>query len=125
MMSELDERIAETSAGLPMHNYRDLLQIAWRRKSLLALGIVVALVGGSFYYVQSIPIYKSEAQVLVVKKRADVVTGEVNRLSHFDDYVATHRILIQSPLIVQQAIQRANLRSLKCFAGEKDDLAEA
>ena len=45
--------------------------------------------------------------------------------SHFEDYVSTHRILIQSPLIVERAVQRADLRSLKSFGGRTEGLADA
>ena len=45
--------------------------------------------------------------------------------TQIDDYVTTHRILIQSPLIVERAIRQGNLGSLQTFAGETGDLTEA
>ena len=102
-----------------------LLQVVWRRKSLITLCLVIGLVAGCLFYVRSAPVYQSDARVLVVKKRPEVVTGENTALTNFDDYVTTHRILIQSPLIVERAIRMGNLRSLQTFADESGDLTDA
>jgi polysaccharide biosynthesis transport protein len=99
-----------------------LLTIAWQRKSLLALGIVVMLVLGALYYAQATPVYKSEAQVLVVKRHPDIVTGDATHSSHFEDYIATHRIIMQSPVVVQGAIKLGQLDTLKCLATRTEDL---
>ncbi|MCY2993762.1 MAG: polysaccharide biosynthesis tyrosine autokinase [Planctomycetota bacterium] len=128
MTHSLPRPESETFESQGLSNYVDLLdlvRIGWRRKSLIALGTVVGLVLGSLYYVRSIPLYSSEAQILVVKKRPDVVTGEAMRMSHFEDYVTTHRILIRSPLIVERAVKQANLQALKSFVNEEGDLTDA
>ena len=52
---------------------RNPLQIVWRRKSLVLLGLVVGLIGGVIFQSQRAPVYQTGAQVLVVKKRADVL----------------------------------------------------
>ena len=104
--------------------YFDLVRIAWGRKSLVALAVVCAVVLGALYYAQATPIYESSAEVLVVKKRPEVVTGNEIYASQFEDYVSTHTVLIKSPLIIERAIQAADFRSLKTFAEEKDDLIE-
>jgi succinoglycan biosynthesis transport protein ExoP len=115
----------EPSAASPAAVYLDYLKIIWQRKSLAGLGIVVALVGGALYYVQRQPIYESDAQVLVINKRPDAGMGGGVHLSHFEDYVSTHRVLVLSPLIVDRAIEEYKLGSLKTFEGEEDDLTEA
>lgn len=101
-----------------------LLQIAWRRKSLILLGLVVGVVVGGLYYAQATPIYQSAAQVLVVKKRPDAVTGVDTRQLAIEDYVSTHQVLVKSPLIIQQAIKKHDLGALQSFQGEKEDLTE-
>jgi len=103
----------------------DFFQIAWRRKSLIALCLMIGLIAGTLFYVRSAPIYQSDAQVLVVKKRPEVVTGQNRGASEFDDYITTHRILIQSPLIVERAIRLGNLHDLQTFADESGDLTQA
>lgn len=104
--------------------YLTYLRIAWRRRSLLALGTTVGLVLGALYYVQRTPLYESDAQVLVVNKRPDTGTGSGVHLSHFEDYVSTHRVLVRSPLIIERAIEKYRLGSLETFADVKEGLVE-
>lgn len=101
-----------------------LLRIAWRRKTLVALGVVVGLVLGVLYYAQATPVYQSTAQVLVVKKRPDMVAGADTRLSYFEDYVATHQVLIKSSSIVEQAVNKRGLQSLRSLAGSQAEPTE-
>jgi capsular exopolysaccharide synthesis family protein len=116
----LESATAEPAAIQAGHG---ILEIVWERKSYFALGVVVALVIGLLYYVQATPVYQSRAQVLVVKKHPDNVTGMDTRHLVIEDYVATHQMLIKSPVIIEQAIQKRNLGALESFAG-KDDLVE-
>src|SRR5687767_14856575 len=94
---------AEQGVGLELPNYLDLLRIVRHRKWLLILGAVSGIALGYLYYAQCVPLYQSEAQVLVVRKRPETLTGSTLSPSHFEDYVSTHRILIASPLIVERA----------------------
>lgn len=94
-------------------------RIIWRRRSLVVLGLVVALVLGSLYYVQKKPVYESSAEVLVVNKNSDAVTGDTSSQTHFEDYIATHTVLIRSPLVVEKAVQEGQLRALETFSGEQ------
>src|SRR5262249_30581075 len=100
----------------------NILGIAWRRKSLIALGIVIGLVLGALSYARRTPVYRSDAQVLVVKKRPDVLpgySGEAN-YSYDEDYLATHQVLIKSPLIAGKSIKKPGLAELKSLAGAAD-----
>ena len=117
-VTEVTER---SNAALLMG--RSLLEIAWNRKSLIALGVGVGLIVGLLYYAQTTPVYQSKAQILVVKKRPDTFTGIDTRNLSIEDFVATHKTLIESPTIIDGAIQRRNLASLECFAG-KEELTE-
>jgi capsular exopolysaccharide synthesis family protein len=101
-----------------------LLQVGWRHKSLVALGVVVGLTLGILYYSQRPPVYQSAAQVLVVKKRPDA-TGVVGQPIPVEDYVATHQVLIKSPLIIERAIQKRSLGSFRSLAQAGDDATEA
>lgn len=60
---ELDQVESTVSRGGPT-----LMQIAWQRKSLVILGIMLGLVLGLLYYVQKQPTYQSLSQMLIVKK---------------------------------------------------------
>ena len=98
------------------------LQVALRHKSLLALGGVVGLVLGALYYAQRTPVYQSSAQLIVIKKQGNPLpTGDADPRAYFyEDYLATHQVLIKSPIIVQRAVQKHNLRRLRAFQGQGD-----
>jgi capsular exopolysaccharide synthesis family protein len=100
-----------------------LLAIAWQRKALLVLGVVLGLGAGTLFYAQRTPVYESSAQILVVKKRPDAlpIAGlDASRLSVFDDYVPTHLAILKSPLIAGRAVKKRQLESLAAFAGHGD-----
>jgi polysaccharide biosynthesis transport protein len=121
-----DIEVAKSEIGdahaAPSINWLGMLEIAWRRKSLLALGMVAALIVGSLYYSQQTPLYESEASVLIVRKRPEAVTGNEGQMSEFEDYVATHRLLIQSPLVVERAAKADHLQTLETLSQEKGDV---
>ncbi|MCS6976312.1 MAG: polysaccharide biosynthesis tyrosine autokinase [Gemmatales bacterium] len=107
---------------------QQLLALAWRRKGLITFGLAVGFVIGIIYYAQCSPVYESQAQLLVVKKRPDAlpVSGLDTRystLSFTEDYLATHIVLMRSPLIVSRAVQRRNLANLPSFRGQSDPSA--
>src|SRR5438132_3399150 len=83
-----------------------LMQIAWQRKSLVILGVMIGLVLGLLYYAQKQPIYQSAAQILVVKKTpADALSlghGD-SRMTYLEDYMSTQQVLIRSPEIISRA----------------------
>ena len=98
-----------------------LLSIAWRHKTLVVFGVAVALVLGALYFVQAAPLYESEAQVLVVKKRPDVLPVAGNGLgaTPSEDFIPTHQGILKSALIVNDAVQKAKLHSLDSFKDTK------
>lgn len=113
----------ETPSALPGYlSYNDIMEILWRRKSLLMFGLTLALVLGALYYVQKKPEYESVSQVLVVHKRPETVTGERGTASHVEDYGSTHRILVKSPIIVQRAVDENNLGELDCLQNLEQDV---
>jgi len=70
---------------------------------------------------------QAEAQILVIRKQLGPiqVAGNGNPASFFsEDYVSTHIVLIRSPLIVQRAINKRDLKSLVSFKGEEARLTE-
>jgi succinoglycan biosynthesis transport protein ExoP len=106
----------------PERNSRNLFKTVWRRKSLVVVVALVGLLGGFAFYAQRLPVYQSNAQILVVMKRSDTlpITGGDPRLSFYEDYLSTHLVLIKSPLIVEKAVQKRGLASLKSYAGGGD-----
>lgn len=78
-----------------------LQRVAWRRKELLFLGCVLALVGGAIYYSQQPPVYQSSAEIVVDKEIGEtVVTGQA---PPWEDYVGTQVEVIKSPAVMDIA----------------------
>ena len=104
----------------------NLLQIAWRRKSLVILGVVTGLIIGTLYYARATPVYQSGGQLMVIKKSGSPLAtqGGDPRQSYYEDYLSTHQTLIRSPLIVQRAVKKHQLASLKMFQGQGDPTAD-
>jgi succinoglycan biosynthesis transport protein ExoP len=98
------------------------LQLAWKHKGLVSLGVVIGGVLGALYYVQAKPVYQSGAQVLVIKKRPEALpmAGNDSRMPIVEDYLATHQVLIKSPLIVSEAVREGKLGDLESFVGGQD-----
>jgi capsular exopolysaccharide synthesis family protein len=107
---------------LPVRSGTNFLALFWRRKALLATGLVVGLVLGGLYYSQQKPVYQAAAQVLVVKKRPDTLPlpGNDGGYAYWEDYLATHLKLIKSPLILSRAARRKELQGLASFAGQSN-----
>src|SRR5438552_18061881 len=101
-MTENHEQIEAETSEHHGAAYVNFWEIALRRKSLVALGVVTGIVLGLLYYGMRIPIYRSEAQVLLIKKRPyfHPLTGADQRLASYEDYLATYQFLIRCPLII-------------------------
>lgn len=85
----------------------NLLRVAWQRKSLIILGLVIGFVGGAIFYSQRPRVYQSGTQVLVIKKRPDVLNMPTVESTMFtEDYLATHMVLIRSPAVVVKAVKK-------------------
>jgi capsular exopolysaccharide synthesis family protein len=120
-MAQHLETMNATDLGEPGTSSPGLLQIAWRHKTLVVFGVLVALVLGTLYFAQAAPLYESEAQVLVVKKRPDVLPVAGNGLgaTPSEDFIPTHQGILKSALIVNDAVQKAKLHSLDSFKDTK------
>ena len=84
------------------------LQVILRRWPLLAVGLAAGVVLGVLIHLASTPLYRSSAQVLVVKKQQSATSSSDTRLAVVEDYVATQLTLIKS-----EKIRRAAARNLK------------
>jgi capsular exopolysaccharide synthesis family protein len=63
----------------------------------------------------------------VVKKQANALpmAGGDPRMAVMDDYVATHMILIRSPIVIERAVRKRNLGSLRSLAGNPVETIQA
>jgi uncharacterized protein involved in exopolysaccharide biosynthesis len=120
MTRELERFAGET---LDAPGLAGVLQIGWRRKSLVLLAVVVGLSLAGIYYARRPPVYQSLAKVLVIKKQADLLVSGTREFGYVDDYVATQVTLIRSPVIVQRAVQEGGLAQLPSLRGRGDPTA--
>ena len=105
---------------------RGMLQMLWRRKTLVLIAIVTGLVIAALVYTQQAAAYQSTAQLLVIKKRSEnvlPVSGSNTGFSYVEDFVSTHVVVLRSPLIVERAVKKRDLGSLKSFEGGGDPIA--
>ncbi len=117
-MDTAPERTDSPGSHEPPSPGINILQVVWRRKSLILLGGVVGLIIGSLYLSRSVPIYQSGGQLMVIKKSNPPLLGANDpRNYYYEDYLATHTILLRSPLIIQKAVKKNQLSSLKMFGG--------
>ncbi|QDU64457.1 Tyrosine-protein kinase YwqD [Planctomycetes bacterium Pan216] len=101
-----DPNASDDSPIIAMPDLTRLVQIVWERRWTFLVGPVVFLALATLYYVQATPRFESEAKVLVINKKPTLMTDRAGLpVSHFEDYVETHQVLIESPLIVERAIR--------------------
>jgi uncharacterized protein involved in exopolysaccharide biosynthesis len=92
-----------------------VFKLLLRRWWLIALGLLVTLGLAALYQTKLPPRYVSRAQVLVNKRRPDVVPGALPTPVAVEEYLATQAALIRSPLIVERAVKAEGLASLETF----------
>lgn len=90
----------------PQSTGPNLFAIVLRRWPLLLVGAIAGLVLGYLYYVQKPRVYQSGAQLLVIKKRAEMVGQNDVRLGVLEDHVATQVTLIKSETTLLMAARR-------------------
>ena len=90
----------------PSYASPNLLAVLLRRWPLLLVGLVVGTVAGYLYYVQKPRTYQSAAQLLVIKKRAEMTSSNDARGSYLEDYVSTQVTLLKSEQILLAAARR-------------------
>jgi len=82
----------------------DLMQVAMRRKGLIALGVFVGICLGILYYARATPIYESTAMMSITD---NTPPSMMNNLDTFVKQTAAedHAIKISSPVIINNALK--------------------
>jgi capsular exopolysaccharide synthesis family protein len=105
---------------------RTVLQVLWRRKIFLVLGAVAGLALGALAYTQQTAVFQSSAQLLVIKRKtvdALPISGTNPGVTYVEDYVATHLVVLRSPLLIERAVKKRDLGKLKSFEERGDVVA--
>jgi capsular exopolysaccharide synthesis family protein len=117
-------------AGSPAANeqgfyaYQLLRDVVRRRKSRILLGLALGVAAAAAYCYLAGPWYDSSAQVLVIKKRLETSPISDPGPGHpQEDYLATHMLLITSPLVVGKAVEKGRLQDLAQLRHEDGRLA--
>ncbi len=112
-------RAPRASEGEPAPHYLDLVKILWRRRLLVALTLLGAWVLAAVLYFVVPPVYESTAKLLVIKKSHHSVTSVGQGDSEFETNLSVHQSLINSPAIIQGAIDEEQLLALPSLQHEE------
>ena len=112
--------------GLPGFRWEPatIALVGWRHKRWVALGLVVGIAVGAAMGMLLPRVYQSSAQISILKKRPDSVTGMDTRQLVADDYLAPPQDLLKSSLIIDGAIRSKELASLPILDDGDQDLVE-
>jgi capsular exopolysaccharide synthesis family protein len=100
------------------------MRVLWRRKGLFAVGVLCGLGVTALYALLWPPVFQSTAQILVVKKRPDPNPAGDARFAPPEDVISGQHALLKSPLVIERAVKKDDLRSLPSLAKEKTDVVE-
>lgn len=118
-MSIANQARSGVSAG--QWDLATIISVGWRHKGLLVLGLIVGTGAGAALCMLLPPVYQSTAQISILKKRPDSVTGVDTRQLVADDYLAPPQDLLKSSLIIDNAIRSKGITALPILEdGEKD-----
>jgi capsular exopolysaccharide synthesis family protein len=113
-MVQSHEWNAPHAAGPAAESSNDLLSALWRSKWSLLVILIVALGLGYLYFLKATPVFRSSAEVLLIKKEASIGgDSRRDRLSYgLEDALSTQMLLFSSPLIVGRAVEQFHLDAL-------------
>ncbi len=106
----------------PAHT-RSFLQVLWQRKAFVILGACLGVALGFLYHTQRATVYQSDAQILLIKNSSQLGQNGQQSLSSSDDFMSTYINVIRSPIILQQAALKRDLKELKTFENTSDAAA--
>jgi len=89
-----------------------LIGVAWQRKWLVLLGCVLGLAGGAALAVLLPRTYQSNAQISIVKKSPDTITGIDTRQLAAEESTSPPQDIMRSTMIIKRAIQAKGLGSI-------------
>ncbi len=105
----------------------DILGAAWRRKWMVLVVAIMATGLGYLYYLKAERVYRSSAQILLIKKESGL-SGEDSqkpgRYMAYEDTLSTHMILVRSPLIARQAVEKYGLGRLPSLRDASDPVGQ-
>ncbi len=98
-------------------------KLLWRRKGAVLLCIALALGAAAIYLSMTPPSYRSTAALLVDRRDEQLTEGAGPR-SHPENFLPTQCRLMQSSLILRDAMRRGNLDTTQALSGASDPLEQ-
>ena len=106
----------------------DIFAALWRQKWIVVAVMILASGMACLYYLKAERIYRSSVQILLVMKEAGMPrennSGKAEKYVAYEDSLSTQMILLKSPLIVRQAVEKYSLASLCSFADLRDPASQ-
>jgi len=106
---------AQPQEAAPQSN---IYRIAWQRKSLLILGLILALVIGVLYYSQKDPVYQSLALISVQRKNQPLGAQDPRNQFMMEDPLGLHVTLLRTSTILNGVVQDNDIKKLETFVGK-------
>ena len=109
------------------HDLQDQLTDLWEiihrhlGLALASLGIILGL--GGLYYLKAPRTYESQADVVITSKQNAGFSKIDDERPMFEKSLETHALQIQSPLIIEKALERYDLGNLTTLVDEEDPVA--
>jgi len=99
----------------------DVLGVVWRRKWVALCVLVLCVALGYLYFLNATPMFRSETQLLLIKRDAKL-SGDSSQhgspYGGYEDALSTQILLVTSPKVVGQAVEdNDDLLKLPCFQG--------
>ncbi|MBI1831350.1 MAG: hypothetical protein HYR84_07870 [Planctomycetes bacterium] len=101
-----------------------LLWVSWQHKGWVALGLAIGLIASAAIGAIIPRSYQSTAQISIVKKTPDPLTGMTTRNLAAEENMSPPLDLLKSSLIVDRAIHSKGLGALDIEVPEGQDLSE-
>jgi capsular exopolysaccharide synthesis family protein len=106
-----------SNTGESQENSWAFLGFIWRRLWLIVLAGVVGLGLGYLHFLQQPAQFQSASQLMVFRQRASIPTVGLQPQAYYE---GIHEQLLRSPVIINQAIENHDLRSLPSFRADSN-----
>jgi len=108
----------DANSALPQSegSLHDILQIAVRHRWTILLTTSFVLVSAFFYILKATPIYRSESRLYVEQTGPRIISEYEGIMTRSGNYLYTQSELLKSTPVIGDAVDTANMTSLKTFA---------
>ena len=121
---------APKNLAVEMRRLIGVLRQGWR---LIAISVVVCLTLAGLYVAAAKRVYQATTRLLVLQQGGrplNMANSDPNRIMEgTDDYIPTHSMIVCSPMVVKQAIEKVGLEHLPTLLAakraDKDPVEEA